>query len=267
MNDGPLVSVVIPVHNADRFFGETFASVRNQRYENWECIAVDNGSTDRSLEIMRACARDDGRLRVVGLERNSGGPSRPRNIGIREARGEYVAFLDADDLWRPEKLSLQLRFMIDNGLDFSSTNHALLFSSSKRLKILKHKMQDFIVNKLFYKKTYDMNDIIFFNRIYTSTVIMKNNMSKKYYFDEDILLNSKEDIYLWLNMLNDGCKYMFLNKKMTIYRMMENSLSRENILSDRVKLLYVVSRFINEKRRDDLYAGLRKLILLRLLKR
>lgn len=102
----PLVSVIIPCFNAAKTIETTIASVRRQTYPNIEIIAIDNCSTDGTLEILR---REEAHgLRVIARDRNSGGPSAPRNNGIAAAKGEFLAFIDADDEWHPDKLRRQI---------------------------------------------------------------------------------------------------------------------------------------------------------------
>lgn len=109
--DDPLVSVIVGVYNKERFVGECLRSVLAQTYANWELIVVDDASTDGSLgEVERAVGHDP-RVRIIRRERNSGHPGVARNEALRSARGKYVAFLDADDLWKPGKLAVQTAFM------------------------------------------------------------------------------------------------------------------------------------------------------------
>jgi len=122
---GPAVSVVIPVWNAAATLAETLASVRAQVFEDWELLLVDDASTDSSPILARALADADSRIRILTLPEN-GGPAAARNAGIRAARGRYIAFVDADDLWRPQKLARQIGFMRAEG-------HALTFSAYRRI--------------------------------------------------------------------------------------------------------------------------------------
>jgi teichuronic acid biosynthesis glycosyltransferase TuaG len=119
MNNEKLVSIITPMYNAEKYILETINSVQLQTYQNWEMIIVNNFSTDASGEIVKNI--DDPRIKLIELSFNSGGPARPRNVGIDNAKGEYFAFLDADDTWSDNKLELQLDFMKINKVNFSST--------------------------------------------------------------------------------------------------------------------------------------------------
>jgi len=113
----PLASIITPVYNAETFLPETLDSVRAQTLQDWEQILVDDGSTDRSVALIEAAASRDARFRLLRTSRNQG-PSAARNLAIESARGQYIAFLDADDLWLPEKLARSVQWMAEYGFDF-----------------------------------------------------------------------------------------------------------------------------------------------------
>jgi teichuronic acid biosynthesis glycosyltransferase TuaG len=121
-NEKPLISVITPCYNSARYIAKTIESVLAQTYQNWEMIIVDDCSTDNSYQTAIAFAEKDKRIRVYRQEQNSGA-ALARNKAILESRGKYVAFLDSDDLWLPEKLEKQLRFMQKNNSDFSFTEY------------------------------------------------------------------------------------------------------------------------------------------------
>ena len=105
-----LVSIVVPVYNAERFIEETIFRVQAQTYDSWELLLVDDCSTDRSRELISRRSAEDRRVRLIAQEHN-GGAARARNRGIREAGGQYICFLDADDIWMPGKLERELAFI------------------------------------------------------------------------------------------------------------------------------------------------------------
>jgi len=109
MKKQPLTSVVIPAYNAEPFLERTLRSALRQTHSNLEVIVVDDGSTDKTRAIAEAVAATDDRVRIISVP--NGGVAKARNIGIAEANGEFVAFLDADDLWHPTKIELQLAAM------------------------------------------------------------------------------------------------------------------------------------------------------------
>lgn len=111
-----LVSIIMPSWNTDRFIAETIQSVLDQTYTNWELLIVDDCSTDNT-DVVVSSFKDD-RIQYFHNKKNSGA-ALTRNKALREARGEWIAFLDSDDLWSPEKLEHQLKFMKENDYSFS----------------------------------------------------------------------------------------------------------------------------------------------------
>jgi len=116
MKKQPLTSVVIPAYNAELFIERTLRSVLRQTHSNLEVIVVDDGSTDKTRVIAEAAATTDDRVRIISVP--NGGVAKARNIGIAEANGEFVAFLDADDLWHPTKIELQVTAMSRRSGDY-----------------------------------------------------------------------------------------------------------------------------------------------------
>lgn len=126
MND--LVSIIMPSYNTAQYIAESIQSVLKQTYANWELIIVDDCSTDNTDEIVTSI--EDKRIRYFKNEKNSGAAV-SRNKALREARGRWIAFLDSDDLWYPEKLEKQIRFMMENGYHFSYTNYSEIDEASQ----------------------------------------------------------------------------------------------------------------------------------------
>jgi len=112
-----LISVVIPVFNAQEYIENTVDSVINQEYKNWELIIIDDCSTDDSLSIVETKYKSNKKIEIIKLERNSGGPAKPRNIGIKNSNGDFIAFLDQDDIWDNDKLRICCNSICDN-VDF-----------------------------------------------------------------------------------------------------------------------------------------------------
>lgn len=131
MIDG-LVSIIMPSYNTGRLIGESIESVINQTYSNWELLIVDDHSTDHTEEVVRSFPDD--RIRFFSNEENLGA-ALSRNRAMREARGEWIAFLDSDDLWEPEKLEKQIDFMQRNGYVFSYHDYEKIDENSKPLNI------------------------------------------------------------------------------------------------------------------------------------
>ncbi len=125
-----LVSIIMPSYNTSQFIKETIESVLAQSYSDWELIVVDDCSKDNTDEVISQYLTDK-RVRYIKNDINSGAAV-SRNRALREAKGKWIAFLDSDDLWEPEKLEKQIRFMEENGYHFSYTNYAEINEDGKR---------------------------------------------------------------------------------------------------------------------------------------
>lgn len=113
-----LVSIITPTYNCGRFIAETIRSVQAQTHRNWEMLIVDDCSSDNTKAVVEQFSADDKRIKYYCLPTNSGAAV-ARNTALKMAKGRWIAFLDSDDLWTPDKLEKQLRFMVDNNYDFS----------------------------------------------------------------------------------------------------------------------------------------------------
>ncbi len=131
----PLVSVIMPNYNGEQFLSAAVQSVVNQTYQNWELLIIDDGSTDGSVEIARKWAAQDRRIRPLKniFKKLAHGPGAARNTGIQEAKGRYIAFLDSDDLWLPQKLSEQVAFMQRDKIPFSFTWYEVITETGAKV--------------------------------------------------------------------------------------------------------------------------------------
>lgn len=127
--DDDLVSIIMPSYNTTSFIENSIQSVLDQSYENWELIIVDDCSTDNTDEVLAPFLKDS-RIKYLKNEKNSGAAV-SRNRALREAKGRWIAFLDSDDLWYPDKLEKQLKFMKKNGYHFSYTNYEEIITDGK----------------------------------------------------------------------------------------------------------------------------------------
>lgn len=130
-----MVSIITPAYNSEKFIAETILSVLAQSYQDWEMIIVDDGSTDRTSEIVSSFQEKDSRIKYFYNATNKGSAF-SRNIALQKAQGEWIAFLDSDDLWHPEKLEKQIEFMTKNDIHFSYTNYCEIDESSKERGVL-----------------------------------------------------------------------------------------------------------------------------------
>ena len=213
----PVVSIVTPVYNVEKFIEETMDSVRAQSYEDWELLLVEDGSKDQTVSVILDYLErtGDGRIRMVRMEQN-GGAARARNRGVLEARGRYVAYLDADDLWEPEKLEKQIRFMEERGAAFSFTGYEFADENGKGLgKIVK------------VPETIDYKEALKNTTIFTSTVMFDLEKLSK---DElEMPMIKSEDTALWWRILRKGTIAHGLNENLVRYRRAGKSLSSNKL--------------------------------------
>lgn len=239
INTHPLISIVIPLFNAEKYIGKTIESVIAQTYPNWELLIVDDCSTDSSQIIAEAFTKRDNRIRLVRSELNFGGPAKPRNIGVEYAKGEYIAFLDADDIWLPKKLEKQIDFMKKNHLNFTSSYCGLINEEDREVALSKKSV--FFYNMISKKS---LSDVIKNNFILTSSVLISRNIILQ--FNESKNYIAVEDFDMWLRVLSsENTIYQYQDEKLIHYRLVENSISdRTNILKQELKANIVVSNFL-----------------------
>ncbi len=184
----PKVSVIIPAYNAEHFVAETIRSVLAQTYSNYEVIAVDDGSTDNTLEVLR---RHEPQIKV--LTKSNGGPASARNLAIKNSVGEYIAFLDSDDLWIEDKLREQVAFLDKNpelGLLYSE---ALMFTEEAGEKKIQMKF-GYTDNPTFCKLVYG-------NFIPNLTAVIRRACIDRIGFlNESKALIAVEDYEYWLKI-------------------------------------------------------------------
>lgn len=204
-----LVSVIVPVYNAEDFMCETLDSILAQTYKNIEIICIDDMSKDSSRLIIEDYASRYENIRPIILEEN-GGVSNARNVGIANARGRYIAFLDSDDVWMPEKIEKQIKFMVENKYAFTFTGYRFMDADSKLLNTVVHAKKDLTYDKLLRQ-----------NAISCLTVVIDRA------YIEDIYMPKihHEDYAAWLRILKKGYKAYGLDEVLAKYRTRQNSLS------------------------------------------
>lgn len=213
-----LVSIITPVYHAERFIEQTILSVQAQTYQDWEMILVDDCSNDRSGEIINRLAAQDARIRYYRLEKNSGAAV-ARNTAIGHARGEYLAFLDSDDLWNPEKLSRQLSFMKEKECAFSFTRINFIDADNQVVK-----------SNVPIPERIDYRHLLRQTVIATSTVLI----NRRFFPDFTMpLRRGGQDYATWLMLLRHTDYAYGLNECLTSYRISDHSLSSNKFSSIR----------------------------------
>jgi teichuronic acid biosynthesis glycosyltransferase TuaG len=210
MDKKPLVSVITPAYNAARFIRETIKSVQGQTLTDWEMIIIDDCSTDNTPDVAREQAGNDPRIRIVRMDKNSL-QALARNKGIREARGKYIAFLDSDDLWLPDKLAMQTGFM-------EKTGYVLTYSSYKKI----NEKGDIISNPLKFPPVVNLEGLLKSNHIGCLTAVYNAEELGKVYMPD---IAKREDYALWLKILSMGNKAYLIDRCLAMYRIRAGSVS------------------------------------------
>lgn len=245
-NVTPLVSVIVPLYNAESYIIETLDSIKSQTYPNYEVIIVDNVSTDGSFLLVKSYIEKLDNFTLFQTKENSGGPAHPRNVGVSNSNGEYIAFLDSDDLWHPQKLELQIKCMEGSGSNFSSTSAFLINECGEALKNKTRKDRP-------ETKTFGIKSLLFKNSIVTSSVVVKKEFLSDFRFNEDVSFITIEDYFLWLNLIyKDDCVFRKLNSDLVDYRVLDKSLGNTGGgLRFAVKGVLATTRFMIDKNRED----------------
>lgn len=222
-----LISIITPTYNCGKFIGETIESVINQTYENWEMIIVDDCSKDNTKDIVNKYAQNDDRIKYHILETNSGAAI-ARTRAMELARGDYMAFLDSDDLWVEDKLEKQLKFMKENNFNFVCTEYEQIDEQSNPLgKIIK------VRDKANY------NRVLLDCPVGNSTVMYNVNAMGKF---EVPNIRKRNDDALWLQMLKKEEYIHGMKETLMKYRIRENSISSNKL--DLVKYHWYLYREI-----------------------
>ena len=207
--ESPLVSVIIPIFNSEKYISDTIISVQNQTYHNWEMLLVDDGSTDETQTIIASFLTDK-RIQFYPLEKNSG-TGTARNFGVSKAAGKYIAFLDADDLWKPEKLEKQILFMQTNDLPFTFSFYDCIDEQGNSLHRRVKAPRNLSYRQLFFcnyvGNLTGIYDVEFFGKISISSI------------------RKRQDWMHWLTVLKKIKKAKPVPESLAFYRIRDNSLS------------------------------------------
>ncbi|RYL89270.1 glycosyltransferase family 2 protein [Sporolactobacillus sp. THM19-2] len=207
----PEVSVITPAWNAEKTIEEVISSVRAQTFANWEMVIVDDGSSDGTQEKLVAAMLADERIHPVFLSENSGAAA-ARNKALYLARGRYVAFLDSDDRWKPDKLAKQLAFMKKHQYAFTFTGYEYMDASGRPLNKIIHAPQ---------RVTY--HDLLKNTIVGCLTVMIDRNQTGRFQMPD---LRSRQDLATWLKLLKQGFTAYGLDENLSAYRVgSRNALS------------------------------------------
>lgn len=204
------ISVIMPAYNVAAYIEEAIRSVIAQTYSAWRLLVLDDGSSDGTVEIVERLAEQDSRITLIRNEENCGA-ARTRNRGLELCHEGYVAFLDSDDRWHPEKLAVQMDLAAQTGADILYTSYAIIDTDGKPCR------QPYIV-----PEHTDFNHMLRENVIGCSAVLLSPQAARKYRFSPSFY---HEDYCLWLDMLRDGCRAAGCSRVLTEWRLLNGSRS------------------------------------------
>lgn len=207
----PLVSVIMPAYNSGAFILSAINSVLNQTYQNFELLIIDDCSTDNTVELVSTL--NDSRIKLFSLENNSGSPAKPRNLGLSLCSGQFIAFLDSDDLWMATKLEKQIKFMLINGLDFTCTNYNVIDQYGNYL------------NSFQPLPFVDYDKLLKNNSVGCLTAIVSKRLIDGSFFPSC----GHEDYALWLKLLRKIDGVYSVNENLASYRKYPGSVSSRKL--------------------------------------
>ena len=207
----PLVSIVTPNYNCEKYISETINSVLNQTYKNWEMIIVDDCSSDNSIKIIEDYIKKDSRIKLIKMKKNSGA-ALCRNKAIEVSNGKYLAYLDSDDLWLEKKLEKQISYMEKENVDFTYSEYSHIDENGDSLN-LKVKIPE----KLRYLK------MLFHCFTGCLTVVYNQEKIGKIYGPN---ISKSNDYGLFLQVIKKVNKARGLKENLAYYRIRKNSISR-----------------------------------------
>jgi teichuronic acid biosynthesis glycosyltransferase TuaG len=208
-----LVSIITPTYNSSKHVEKTIDSILNQTYSAWELLITDDGSIDETLEILKKYSENDERIKVFSL-RNNLGPAFSRNNSIQMAKGRFIAFCDSDDVWLPNKLEIQIKFMIENQISFSYSNYDEINEDSVFMGNVK--CPEIVDYKMMIKNCY----IGCLTVVYDTEYFGKINMP---------LIRKRQDWGLWLDLLKRTQYAYNVGHSLALYRKRSSSISSNKL--------------------------------------
>ena len=206
----PLVSIIMPAYNIERYIEKAIRSVINQTFTDWELIVIDDGSKDSTLDIIELMVAEDERISSMPNETNIG-VAKTRNRGIDIARGKYIALLDSDDIWYENKLELQIKKLEAEKADICYCSYAIIDEEGKKIR------NDYMVSE-----RVDFKDMLKENHIGCSTVILSRSALDNNRFLTDYY---HEDYVLWLDLLKSGARAVGCSDVLAEWRLIRDSRS------------------------------------------
>ncbi|MBK5214575.1 MAG: glycosyltransferase family 2 protein [Flavobacteriaceae bacterium] len=242
-SDIPLVSIIIPTYNRAHLIGETLDSILAQTYENWECIVVDDGSTDNTEELLMEYLKNDSRFQYYSRpQERPKGANACRNYGFEQSKGEYIQWFDSDDLMHPEKLMIKIRYALmynaDIIIDTHTTEEDIVLKEYPELEVFES--ADFYVNYILGKKSVITNDVMV-RRIKIGSLR----------YDEK--LHKAQEYEFFTRLFEQKLKYCFVDLPLSFYSESDDSISKNTSRGSKEQMesLIYLSEIIKKKHNDN----------------
>jgi len=214
------ISVVMPAYNASEYIERTILSLQEQSYRNWELLVIDDCSTDGTSDLVNRLALDDVRIRLIKLKENFGGPAGPRNIGVKKAQYDLIAFLDSDDIWHPQKLERQVE-LIGSSKNFFSCSSMIDFEDDANIRV--SEISEIMVDDV------DFMAQSLRAKIPTSSVLVSKELMIEFPFEESADYKAVEDFHCWLRILESGITCKKIRQPLLFYRKSEGQISGQKL--------------------------------------
>lgn len=209
-----MVSIIMPSYNSESYIAASITSVIHQTHQDWELIIVDDASQDNTCNIVLGLSKKDKRIKLIPQTRNLGAGT-ARNTAIKAAKGNYIAFLDSDDIWKPNKLKKQLEYMQSKDIAICFSSYELIDEKGKPL----HKIVE-ALPKLSYRKQLKCNYIGNLTGIYST-----DKLGKIYMPD----IKKRQDWVMWLNAIKKGGEAIGIKESLAYYRVRKGSISSNKL--------------------------------------
>lgn len=218
-NDFGMVSIIMAAYNAEKTIEQAINSVLNQTYTDFELLVVNDCSKDRTVELVKRIAATDGRVRLVSNATNSG-VSYTRKHGLKESNGSWIAILDSDDAWAPDKLEKQIELQKRTNADLLFTGSAFMDSDGQPIDWYLHAPAEVTYRQLLKQ-----------NVLSNSSALVRKELYAKYYAIGD---GMHEDFAIWLSILKEGKKAYGVDEPLLIYRIAKSSKSGNKVKAARM---------------------------------
>lgn len=243
----PLVSIILPCYNSERYLADTLKSVTSQTYTNWELIAVDDCSQDKTLEILMAAAREDIRIKVLSHKTNAGKPAPNKNTALKYASGEYIQFIDHDDFYLPQKTEVLAHALLSNK-DCVAAFGNLRYTNSRGedesvyLSNFPADAADCIErlsgNMTIFKSQFFIFQATRYAALHTISCMIARNRLR----DVDLNFDEKyiicDDVDMWMRVSISG-KLVYVNQVLAKYRIHLSNLTSDSINTHRDMATYL----------------------------